>query len=834
MLLLIVALLWLAAYLIAWQGQRRGRWSASYHRDVAALGFLALAALGFFWRILWGGSWMPADGGDLASFLYPTYRFIAQSFRQGVLPLWNPHLYGGAPFIGDIQAGLFYPINVLAFFLARPLTYRTMQGLSIFHFWWAGTGMYIFLRSWAGGLKFEISGLRLNRWACLAGALAFMFSDGFLTHFGNLNLIAVASWLPWVFWAYLRGLRDWRLEVGSWRLEIGWAVVAGALLGVATLAGHAQITLFIVLALALYMALELYLVWAQEPRRLVASLPRRLVASLPRRLVASLPRCLFYLLTCCLSALLLAAVVLLPSLELTRHTARLGWDYQQTVGYSLSPAQWIGLLIPGYFGRGPQFHWGLWPRVEVGYLGVLPLLLALLAVMRGGPRRMWALLGLAVTAFLIALGIYSLPHGWLVQLVPGFGQFRAPARLVLVMDFGLAALAALGLDALLRPVENDAAPLRRVFRLTAWAAGLTCGVGLPLAYFALITGQDRSAEIFSRISVAVIAVAIFAGLLLASLMLLAARRYGWARPRTLGLLAVLLIFLDLGSTGAYNDLGAEDPTRTFEHTQIIAFLRGEAGPFRIDARTGIEQLWQPDTALVYGLDDVWGVVNPLVLADYERYWEGMGSRSSPLYDFLNARFVIARKDVVLDWDKFELAFDGDPQLNVYRNRRALPRAFLVHQAVAVPDQEAAWAAVHAPGFDPATTVVVEVVGAGVGAGLRPAPTPDVPERVEIVAYGLNEIVVEVEAGAPGYLVLSEVFYPGWRVFDESGGRRLLLRANYAFRAVAVEPGTTRLHFIYAPASFRLGAAVSGVTALALLAGLVWLWRRGVGRKGAGV
>ena len=814
MILPLLALFWSAIYLIVWQGHRRRRWAEPYHRDVAALGVLGLAALGFFWRIIWGGSWMPADGGDLASFLYPTYHFAARSLRQGVIPLWNPHLYGGAPFVGDIQTGLFYPINWLAFFLARPLDYRAMEWLSIFHFWWAGAGMYIFLRAWPGSLRFGVSGLKLARWACLAGALAFMFSDGFLTHFGNLNLIAVASWLPWVFWAYLQGIKDQRLE-------IRWAVIAGALLGVATLAGHAQVTLFIALALAIYTALELYPTWAQQPRRPSSSVPRSLDASSPHPLVASLPRYLVYLLACYLVAFLLAAVVLLPGLELTRHTARAGWNYQQTVEYSLSPAQWIGLLIPGYFGRGPQFQWGLWPRVEVGYLGVLPLVLALLAVMRGRPRRMWALLGLAVTAFLIALGIYSLPHGWLVQLVPGFGQFRAPARLVLVMDFGLAALAALGLDGLLRPAAGDAAALRRVFRVTAWAAGVVCAVGLPLAYFALITGQDKSPEIFSRLSVATIGVAIFAGLLLSSLALLAARRYGWAGRRTLGLLAVVLIFLDLGSTGAYNDLGASDPTRTFEHPEIVSFLRGEGGRFRIDAHTGIDQLWQPDTALVHGLDDVWGVVNPLVLADYERYWEGMGSRSSPLYDFLNARYLIARKDAELDWDKFELAFDGDQQLNVYRNRRALPRAFLVHEAVTVPDHEAAWAAVQAPDFHPATTVVVE-------GEAPPLAAASGPERVEIVAYGPNEIVVEVEATAPGYLVLSEVFYPGWRAFEEGGGKLRLQRANYTFRAVAVEPGTTRLRFVYAPTSFRLGAAVSGVTALGLLVGAV-RWRKVSGK-----
>jgi len=796
MLLLSLALLWLVVYLIAWRAHRQSRWWGLHPRDVAGWGALAVAALGFFWRIIWGGSWMPADGGDMASFLYPTYRFAAQSLRQGVLPLWNPHLYGGSPFIGDIQTGLLYPPNLVTGFLAYPLSYRTMQWLSIIHLWWAGAGMYLLLRlsGWRHG------GARLSRWASLVGAMAFMFSDGFLTHFGNLNLIAVASWLPWVFWAFLRGTAD-----GASLLR--WAAVAGALLGIATLAGHAQITLFILLALFVYSGLDTYLA---RKRWLTTAATGMLLSLVARRLT--------YLFVCCSIAALLCAAILLPSLELTRHTARAHWDYQQTVGYSLSPAQWIGMLIPGFFGRGPQFHWGLWPRVEVGYLGVLPLVLALLATIRGRLSHTWALLGLALTAFLIALGIYSVPHGWLTALVPGFGQFRAPARLVLVMDLALAGLAAIGLDVLLRLPESDGSALRRATRVVGWAAGATTGVALPLAYFALITSQDKSPEVFSRISVAAIAVAIFAALLLASLALLAARRLGWAGPGTLGLLAVLLVFLDLSSTGAYNDLGSVDPTLGFEHPEIVDFLRNQDQPFRLDARTGIDQLWQPDSALVHGLQDVWGVVNPLVIADYERYWEGMGSRSSKLYDFLNTRYVIARKDVVLDWDKFELAFEGDAQLNVYRNTAALPRAFLVHQALSVDTQDAAWDAVHAPGFDPATTVVME----GAPVSVAPATAPD---RVEIISYSTNGLEVETETSAPGLLVLSEVYYPGWRAVDGFGAKREIRRANYAFRAVAVEAGATRLRFVYAPTSFRVGAAVSSVSALSLLVGGMWLLRR---------
>ena len=52
----------------------------------------------------------------------------------------------------------------------------------------------------------------------------------------------------------------------------------------------------------------------------------------------------------------------------------------ESVGFSLSPAQLIGLLIPGYFGRGPALHWGLWPRVDVGYIGIITLVLALVGI----------------------------------------------------------------------------------------------------------------------------------------------------------------------------------------------------------------------------------------------------------------------------------------------------------------------------------------------------------------------------------------------------------------------------------------------------------------------
>ena len=828
--LLIATIPFLLAYALAHWLHSRGRIDA--RKDVLAAGLLALACIGYFWRVIFGDSFMPADGGDLLSFLWPTYRFAAESLRAGEWPLWNPHLYGGAPHVADIQAGFLYPPN-LALFLAVPdFGARAMEGMSILHLWWAGLGMYALLRSLrslhgrdASAPSVSMTGETrhyVGRPAALAAGVAFAFSDPLWIHFGNLNLIAVASWLPWVVACYHRSLFTARLSsepASQGHRSLAWSALGGLLLGIATLAGHIQSTLFIGVTVVLYGLFWLYFE-LQEPGAVLKEVVLRLMGNTALLAVVGI---------------LIAAPVLLPAIQLSQYTARAGWDYQQTVGYSLSPAQWIGLVVPGFFGRGPQLHWGLWPRVEVGYIGILPLALAVLAILGRRNRHTWTFLGIAAVGFLLALGIYSIPHGWL-SLLPGFDLLRAPGRFVLLLSFGLAALAGVGLQVLLSPIGDSEAwkALTRLSSGLGWTSKAAALIVVPLTFAALLLTQDRDPTVYLRVAIAAIAVMLAVAFLWASWALVAARRAGWARPRTLAALAIALIFLDLASTGAYNDLGNNDPTKTFEQPAIVAFLQQEndGQPFRIDARTGVDQLWQPNTALLHGLDDVWGGDNPSLFDPYERYWEGMGSRSAPLYDFLNARFLIGRKDVELDWDKFELAFDGDPDLNVYRNKTALPRAVVVHEARVAAGTDAAeqaWAAVQDPTFDPATQVVIEP-----GDAQLPVSAPAAgPETVRWLARSTNELVLEVTTTAPGYLVLSEVWYPGWQAQtvlagqSQSGQPQPVLRANSAFRAIPLwQAGTHVVRLRFTPPLWRIGLLAAGLTLLALAAAAgVALFRR---------
>ncbi|MGD8792531.1 MAG: YfhO family protein [Anaerolineae bacterium] len=747
-------------------------------RELGPILLLLLAGLGFFWRVLLlPDTWKPAGGGDLVSFLFPTYRYAAARLWQGDVPLWNPHLYGGVPFLADMQSGIFYPLNLLLFGVLPDFPYEALQWLAALHVFLAGAFAYLCLRFLAPGRPLRVP-------AALAGALAYMFSGVFIVHFGNLNLIAVAAWLPLIvllFWRALRGRR------------LGLAVAAGAALGVATLEGHLQITLTIGLGLGLAAGVE---AWQAKGWR------ARAWPLLALGVTAAV-------------AVGLSALVLLPAVEYAGLSPRAELTYREAARYSLVPALLGEMVVPALFGsREPALYWGVWDRVAAGYLGILPLILAGLALLLRRGRRIVFLATVAVVAFLLALGGESVLHGWAYLLLPGFDQMRAPARTVLLVDFALAGLAAMGLDRLLAPLGRRARrSLAGAWRGLILLGGLAAVVGGAWAYLVVYQAQDGDPILFWRVSMAANGVVLAILLLAASLAWLGARRSGRPGRRTLGWLAIGLVFFDLASVGAYTDLGHEAPTAGYEHPAVVEFLRSHAEPLaRIDSRTDVADVWQPDLALLAGLYDVGGVDNPLVVADAARYWQGLGGRSTRLYDFLGVGYVLGSKEVVLDWEKFSLAFEGDEQVNVYRNEGALPRAFVVGRAIAAASHEDAWRLIHEAGFDPAQAVVVEgAAGGGAPAGAGRGAV------ASIVRYEPDRIEIEVEAPAGGYLVLSDPFYPGWQV-EVDGQPAELLRANYAFRAVAVPAGAQRVAMRFNPVTWRVGLGISLVTMAGLVVG----------------
>lgn len=829
MILFIAAGIWLLAFVtmtIALSRQSGVRTRVQI--DLAAIGAILLGTCGFFWRLIFSADiWMPAGGGDLAGFLYPTYHFAAEWWRQGVIPLWNPQLFAGQPFVGDIQSGIFYPINLLVFLTSAPLTYRDMELLSVLHYAIAGIGMYSLLRwgklrstapvppmdgSAAPQLRStpQLSGL--GRLACLAGAVTFEFSDLFIIHFGNLNLIASAAWLPFVF-LFLMLAIDGHIDAnpadrptssdsssGTGRYhfslrEFGPSAIGGIFLALSFLAGHIQSFLFIVFAIVLYAGFRI-IKSRQDSFRILIALAVLFIVALG-----------------------LSAITLFPGVEMSRASVRSSFPYEDAAQYSLPPAELIGLLVPGFFGRSPTTAWGPWARVEVGYLGIFPLVLAGLALVIRKDSRILFFGLTAIAGLAFALGGYGILHGWLYEFVPGFGQLRAPARFILLLDFGLAALAAIGFDTLTRPLDdNQRRTLGRIARTAPWGFLLVALASCGVAFSILILGQGQDPVLFARISNAANSLAFFILLLAFSVALLIAREKGYFGTTLWSFLALGLIAFDLYSLGAYVDIGLSDPTAAYNRQDTIGFLQSQPNPFRIDSRTDSEGTWLADTALLYGLYDLNGD-NPLVLSEFDRFWESLGSRASQAYDLLNAKYIIARKSTQLD-AKFRRVFDGASGISVYENQNVLPRAWLVHTAQFAQTDAAALTMVNSPEFDPRQRVIL----AG-GNQIDSGNVEESTDEVSVVGYGPNQIEIEVTSRTPGYLVLSEIYYPGWTAFID-GVETEIVRANFAFRAVRATTGLHRIRFVYFPFSFQAGAMVTVLTIAGLIAaGLISLRKK---------
>jgi hypothetical protein len=305
-------------------------------------------------------------------------------------------------------------------------------------------------------------------------------------------------------------------------------------------------------------------------------------------------------------------------------------------------------------------------------------------------------------------------------------------------------------------------------------------------------------------------------------LLAAGWRVGWwSGPLFAGLMVGLLYF-DLAATGAYTDISPNDPTIGFDHPEIIEFLHQDPDLFRIDTRTEIEGLWQPDTAALHDLQDVGGIANPLALTQSQAQWAATGGRQSALYDMLNVKYVLVRDETPLPEGKFELALDAPGELAVYRNLAFRPRAWLVHQATLATDMENGFAQIQAEGFDPAQQVVL----AGPTEGFSPfGPIAEAtgPESVTVTDYGSSHMSVAVEATAPGYLVLSEVWYPSWQA-TVNGEPVRVIPANGALRAVPVPAGASTVELWFAPRAWTWGLILAGV-GLVVAVGLLWLGRR---------
>lgn len=845
------------------------RWFAVLRPHLLPLGVFFVVPLALFWQVTLGGrTLIPADNltayepwrsaaaefgvavphnsllSDLVLQNYLWKQFTLNSLQQGELPLWNPHLFSGNPFWAGGQHAMLYPFAIIYVLMPLPLAYGWF---TVSQFFLAGLFTYLFLRT-----------LGLSRAAATLGGVAYELCLFMVVSVVFPMIVAGAVWLPLLL------LVIHRLTGHAPSSRLVWVALGGVALGVQILAGHVEITYYTLMIMGGYGAWRL----AEVALNGTGAWPERGRALWPMALA---------LLGLVALGLALGAVQFIPIYELAQNSFRSGRaTFDEIRGWALPWRHALVWLIPNFYGN-PSHHfywdvftqawqaaplnnqtldWGIKNYVEGGaYVGLLPLALAPLAVLytlryARARRTDWPGLVSAVGFFAVLAGlalafVFGTPLYALIFWLPGINQLHSPFRWVWPLTLALAVLAAFGLEALRR-----AGPRRAV----TWAgigtglAGAGVLAGLGLVYLTWPRWQAVFDNLVASLALAdraftdgamffaytAVWVAQFGLTLLAVGVTLWLAGRGWRRWPAL---AVAVLAVDLLAAG-WNFNPAADPRLLSYVPPSAAFLNAQGGVWRFttydpdgqkpyNANLGWYFGWHDargyDSLFTRDYANFMGLIQPQNELDFNRIaplnrWEALGS---PLVDLLNIEYIISLHDLP-EW-KYTRVYTGE--VNIYRNRTALPRAFVLPQTatLAVDDLPAA-----VQQFDPRAFVMVAPADAlGVEFAL-----PATAQPAAITHYGSNTVLVDVTATEPAWLVLADAFDPGWKAFvrprgaaEEDETETPVVQAYGALRAITVPPGEWSVRFRYTPVTVRLGAIFSllgGVSVLFLLG--VWAWR----------
>ena len=137
----------------------------------------------FFWPLLIGVKIVGFR--DTLSFYWPLFQWIDREWALGELPLWNPYDGLGQPVVGEGVTSVFYPGKLI--FLFREFSFSSRFGMYIgAHVWLAFAGAYVFARSLKG-----------TRGGAFLSGICFAFSGPFLFQATNVVYLVGAAWLPW-------------------------------------------------------------------------------------------------------------------------------------------------------------------------------------------------------------------------------------------------------------------------------------------------------------------------------------------------------------------------------------------------------------------------------------------------------------------------------------------------------------------------------------------------------------------------------------------------------------------------------------------------------------
>lgn len=739
--------------------------------DIVPLVLLVVLWLLFFWRVFTpnGIDQVSLREGDFSGQFVSWTSYAVERFSEGELPLWNPYMNAGAPFLADPQTAVFYPLRLLTIAQlalrdanAGHDVYAALQLEMTVHVLLAGVFMYAFLRALT---REAAESQEVSILASFIGAVVFAFG-GYLSAYPQLQLPIMESaiWAPLVFWGIFEATRY--PERVAWRGLMGAALA----LTLSVLAGHPQTFVLLGYAAVAYL---LFRLWGQGPWRV--------------RLLAI---ALFGILV-----LMLSAVQLLPTFEFQMQTYRQGFSFEDKSN-GLAAQDIVQVLFPSVLSE--------WSPLYIGISGFILLVLAVWLRVHG--YIFWA--GLALVALVLSFGRNLALYSLLYVILPGYSFFRGQERAAFLVVIAAAVLVALGALRLFKEPLTE-----KHWRWLRWDL---LGLILICASFAFgfffLRLQPPDGEMFQdelqSAIYATVLVTVGAGLILHY------ARQGFSQRAMLAL--VIFLVFDLFSINLNNpNFEAIPAEERLPEPAHIAIMQNHTAPGQhIEGLRGVRASY----GALYRVPDIWGD-SPLRLDAMDFYlWRVP----------IEVRWELLGVQVVnSEWEALPVphravgeGIDLDGRFTVYQLTEPRPFAHLIYNVDHL-DSDATRRRLNDLSYPLRERVILEpgvdsgVIQTGIG-------------RTDIVVFEPEYIEVNFETSSPAVLSLALPYTSGWRATID-GESVPIIKAYDGLAAVLVEAGEHRLILRYQPWSVMLGLALSLFAMVSLVIAWLMIGRGNLGR-----
>jgi len=275
----------------------------------------------------------------------------------------------------------------------------------------------------------------------------------------------------------------------------------------------------------------------------------------------------------------------------------------------------------------------------------------------------------------------------------------------------------------------------------------------------------------------------------------------------------------------------KSPKDIYHEPEYIDFLRNNSERYRVYDVYGVYGVRGeiPDNSqIIYGIHEL-NSYNPLKLKAFDEVLSCIRNLSNntnhPIINLLNVKYILTSTQ--LNNSGFKLVFtqkEAHYHIYIYENEQVLPKAFVIYKAKLISKNDVIWE-LKSESFKPIDAVILEqesfkpidiaILEQKMNNELIGNEYNNGFEIAEIRKYSPNEIIVAINITQPGFLVLSENYYPGWKVYVD-GVQQEIHKAYHTLRAVFLDAGSYKVRFTYDPTSLRIGSWITFLTSLFLV------------------